>query len=78
MGLTDSDGGVFDVTLDHEDLFIDGPQLGSGLKGQCYLRVFPNTIADTSNYIYLGNTVLAKYYVVYDATPVDDYGFDFL
>ena len=76
--LTDSDGAEFVVAVGHERLFVDGDQISSRWADRCYLTVFPNNIDSSQDNIYLGNIFLASYYVVYDATPADEHGWDFL
>ena len=79
FGLTDSAGGVFEVTLDQDDVFVAGDHvIDKYYRGYCLATVFGNSIADSENHIYLGHSLLAKYYVVYDATPMDEFGQDFL
>jgi len=76
--LVDSNNTQFDVQVPMRHLFIEGEELLQRYKGDCYLGIFANKDTSHQTSIYLGNLFMQEHYVVYDATPVDDYGWDFL
>lgn len=78
LTLNDVDGTKYDILVDDEILFVPGEQLGNAYKGRCYLSIFANINTSHQNKIYLGNIFMANYYVVFDMTPYDERGEDFI
>lgn len=48
-----------------------------GLSTQCYLGIFQSKEIEQDTW-YLGNILMEDYYVVYDATPADEQGLDYI
>ena len=64
------------ITLLGKDLLVTGKQIGTGLDN-CYLGVFMSKNADQKTW-YVGGSFLKSNYVVYDMTPLDTYGKDYI
>ena len=64
------------ITLMGKDLLVTGHAIGTGLDN-CYLGVFRSKGADQKTW-YVGGVFLRSNYVVYDMTPLDNNGKDYI
>lgn len=63
--------------IDGKDMLIPAKDLGDRTSNNCYVGVFRSMNADQQTW-YLGNLFMNKYYVVYDMTPYDEHGKDYI
>merc|ERR1711998_152620 len=58
------------------DVLVTGTAFGDS-PNTCYLSIFKSKKADQTTW-YLGNLFMTEYYVVYDATPKDERGENYI
>jgi len=58
-------------------MLIQAKDLGDRTSNNCYVGVFRSLNANQETW-YLGNLFMNKYYVVYDMTPYDEQGKDYI
>jgi len=63
--------------LDEYDMLIDGAELGLD-PNTCYFAIVSAGISVIESTWYVGGSFLNKYYVVYDLTPADERGEDYI
>lgn len=66
----------YDYKIDGADLLIPAKNLGDSAD-HCYVGVFRSLRADQQTW-YLGNLFMKKYYIVYDMTPYDERGENYI
>lgn len=63
------------MILDDNLLYINGEDIMTSYKDRCYISIFAN---ENKYRMYVGNIMMAKYYIVFDMTPFSERGESFI
>jgi hypothetical protein len=64
------------IDMDQRNLLVPGNHMG-GTSNQCYFAIFESKEIEQDQW-YFGNILMEDYYIVYDSTPADERGEDFV
>lgn len=64
------------MNLPWTSLLVDGPEVGES-RDKCYLGIFKSEEIDQDIW-YFGNQAMEEYYAVFDLSPADERGKDYI
>lgn len=64
------------LEVNEKQLFVNGEQFGAS-PNLCYVTVFQSRLVDDDVW-HVGSSLMKNYYVVYDMTPFDELGEDYI
>ena len=74
---TDTTDNTFKFDLTEKEMVIPGPIM-KDVEESCYVAIFKSNIGVSPTTWYLGNVFMEKYYTVFDLTPKDEHGEDYI
>jgi hypothetical protein len=76
LHLGDSDGAAYEMVIPFDKLLVPGNELGD-TRHTCYIGIFRSREIDEDTW-YIGNQAMGDHYAVFDLTPADEEGKDYI